>query len=181
MAAMRLLVLGDTHIPRRATRIPEEFEELFRELDYHAVVCTGDLTERSVLNYLQKLGRVYAVRGNMDSLPLPETQLIEAEVKIGVVHGDQVYPRGDRQQLQEIAVEMGVKILISGHTHSPDIFKGKVILLNPGSATGVWGGGGGANFPSFMLLNVSSKTVRGKLFKLLGKGVLEEAFELPIH
>lgn len=178
MVAMRLLVLGDTHIPRRASRIPQEFEEMFKELDYEAVVCTGDLTDRRVLSYLQNLGMVYAVRGNMDFLPLPETHIIEAEVKIGLLHGDQVYPRGDREQLQEIAAEMGVKVLISGHTHKPDIFKGKAVLLNPGSATGVWGGGGGAEYPSFMHVDVSKGGVKGKFFKLYKNEVLEEGFDV---
>ena len=178
MVVMRLLVLGDTHIPRRASRIPEEFDRLFKELEYDAVVCTGDLTDKSVLDYLKGLGELHVVRGNMDHLPLPETAVIDAEVKVGVLHGDQVYPRGDREQLQDLAAEMKVDVLISGHTHSPDVFKGRAVLLNPGSATGVWGGGGGAGIPSFMLVDVGDK-IDVTLFRLRDR-VVEERFEIKL-
>ena len=55
--------------------------------------------------------------------------------KIGLDHGE-VYPRGDSQQLKYIALEMGVDILITGHTHWAFIKEfDDIILLNPGSPT----------------------------------------------
>lgn len=180
MVAMKFLILGDTHIPRRASRIPEEFERLFRSLDYDAIICTGDLTSEAVLTYLKNLSdEVHVVRGNMDTLPLPESDIIEiGKIKVGVIHGYQVYPRGDREQLQDIGEDMGVDILVSGHTHSPDIYRGRIVLLNPGSATGVWGGGAvGEILPAFMHVEVED-SVKGILYRLFKGEVLEEQFDL---
>ncbi len=169
MALMKLLIFGDSHIPERASKIPLEFDHLFKTLDYDAVICTGDLTSRKVLEYIKSLSdEYYVVRGNMDSLPLPEHQVVRGD--IGVIHGYQVYPRGDREQLLEIAKKMGVKILISGHTHTPDVYKGEIVLLNPGSVTGVWGGSAVENLPSFMHVNVPK--VEGKLYRLLRKEII---------
>ena len=157
---MKILVIGDTHIPRRASWIPEEISNLIENEKFDKVVCTGDLTDRKVLDYLEGLSEVTVVRGNMDHLPLPEYDVFNAEkIKIGVVHGDQVYPRGNREQLKAIAKRLGVDLLISGHTHSPDIHFDEVLLLNPGSATGVWGGGGGSLKPSFMILEIDGREV----------------------
>jgi len=180
MVAMKFLILGDTHIPQRASKIPEEFEKLFKSLDYDAVICTGDLTSESVLKYLKNLsGDVYVVKGNMDTLPLPESEIIEVgRVGIGVIHGYQVYPRGDREQLQDIGLDMGVDILVSGHTHTPDVYRGRIVLLNPGSATGVWGGGAvGEILPAFMHVEVED-SVKGILYRLFKGEVLEEQFDL---
>ncbi|WP_202318947.1 YfcE family phosphodiesterase [Archaeoglobus neptunius] len=174
---MKLLIFGDSHIPERASKIPSEFDHLFKTLDYDAVICTGDLTSGKVLEYIRSLSdEYYVVRGNMDSLPLPEYQVVRGMV--GVIHGYQVYPRGNREQLLDIAKKMKVKVLISGHTHTPDVYRGEVVLLNPGSATGVWGGGRGPGVPSFMLVDVGDK-LGVTLFKL-EREITEERFEIEL-
>ena len=67
---------------------------------------------------------------------LPKSRIIKAEnQKIGILHGDGRV-RGDMEQLAYKAMEMGVNILISGHTHIPHAEKIKdIILINPGSPT----------------------------------------------
>jgi hypothetical protein len=164
---MKILVIGDTHIPRRASRIPREISSLIENEKFDKIICTGDLTDKKVLDYLKSLSEVTIVKGNMDHLPLPEYQVFNAEkIKIGLIHGDQVYPRGDRMQLKAIAKKLGVDLLISGHTHSPDIHLDEVLLINPGSATGVWGGGGGSLKPSFMILEIDDRNVVVNLYEL---------------
>ncbi len=175
-----ILVLGDTHIPRRASGIPESIERFLSSMSFDLVMCTGDLTGESVLQWLRKFGEVLCVRGNMDHLPLPEYAEAEVEgVRIGLIHGDQVYPRGDREQLNEIAEEKGVDVLVSGHTHSPDACKLSAILLNPGSATGVWGGGGGSLKPSFMILKVFRGKLVAELYEL-ERGLKRSVFEFDV-
>ncbi|RLI79638.1 YfcE family phosphodiesterase [Archaeoglobales archaeon] len=163
-----VLIMGDTHIPRRASRIPRKLEEVFIGKKFDYLIFTGDLTGESVLNYIKNLAdRVVVVRGNMDHLNLPEyAELKIGDLRIGVIHGDQVYPRGNREQLEEIGIEKGVDVLVSGHTHSPDFFQGKVLLVNPGSATGVWGGGGGSLRPSLMICNIAEGEMNFELFEL---------------
>ncbi len=166
---MKVLVIGDTHIPRRAEWLPDEIDKFISSQRFDVVVCTGDLTDSKVYDYLKGLGdRIYVVMGNMDHLSFPEEQRFEAEgLRIGVVHGHQVYPRGNRKQLKGIAKRMNVDVLIHGHTHSPDVyFEEGILLLNPGSATGVWSGGGGSLIPSFMILELSKGEVSVKLYEL---------------
>lgn len=173
---MKILIFGDTHIPERAKEIPREFVEYLEGFDI--VVITGDLTSERVLRFGERLAEtVIAVRGNMDHLALPQSGKFRVEdFRFGVVHGHQVYPRGNREQLEEIATEMGVDVLISGHTHLPDIYYGNKILLNPGSMTGVWGGGAFSTIPSFIILEVKGGRIQGKLYRLLNGEVVAEQF-----
>ncbi|MEM1921999.1 MAG: YfcE family phosphodiesterase [Desulfurococcaceae archaeon] len=122
-------------------------------------------------NTVLKLGReVYTVSGNMDYLPLPETQVFTVNnIPIGVYHGDGVYPRGDNKGLTKVAIKLGVKLLFTGHTHSYFIKKGlseDVLLLNPGSLTGVWSGGGGSMKPSMIILEFIDNYFKYELFEL---------------
>ncbi len=178
---MKLMVLSDTHIPDRALRLPNEIESFLDRRDFLKVVHAGDLTDERVLAYLKTFGDVVVVRGNMDYLPLPRHQIFELEkLRFGVVHGHGIYPRGDRRQLLSIAKELGVDVLISGHTHSPDVhFDEGILLINPGSATGAWGGGGGSGVPSFMMLEVSGGNVKVNLFEIKAKlSVKRFAFDI---
>jgi len=178
---MRVLVIGDTHIPNRAKWLPERVVERIESDSFDLILCTGDLTSKKVLDYLKGLGDVVAVCGNMDHLPLPAYQTVKIEdLKFGIVHGHQVYPRGDVSQLREIALELGVDVLVHGHTHSADIWKKDVLLINPGSATGVWSGGKASLIPSFMVLDVEGNRVDVELYELLeGKlKVTRRSFEL---
>jgi putative phosphoesterase len=176
-----VLVLGDTHIPDRATSIPRVIANYISEhAPWELVLFTGDLTGESVLEWLKTITRrLYVVRGNMDYLPLPRQAVVEYEwLRIGLVHGDGIYPRGNPVELSKIAKKLNVQLLVSGHTHadfartSPD---STVLLLNPGSLTGVWGGGGGSYTPSFMVIEVlSEKCIQVKTYLMRG-GSLEHA------
>jgi hypothetical protein len=168
---MRVLVIGDTHIPKRASWLPEEISAFINSGEFDIVICTGDLTDKKVLDYFKDIAENFVVvRGNMDYLNLPGYEILKtSEIKMGIIHGEQVYPRGNRSQLREIAEKLNVDVLVSGHTHSPDIYMENVLLLNPGSATGVWGGGGGSLKPSFMLLNIEGSKIDVELYELEDK------------
>jgi len=134
---MLIGLISDTHIPERAEEIPIAILEAFKDVEL--IIHGGDLTSIEVKEELEKIAPVLAVQGNMDrvyniDLPKSLTKTIEG-VKIGVNHGE-VYPRGDTQQLYYIAKELGVKVLISGHSHQAAIEQvDDVLLLNPGSPT----------------------------------------------
>ena len=177
---MKFLAIGDTHIPRRASGIPEILLRRIEDENFDLILCTGDLTDRRVLDYFERLSEVKVVRGNMDHLPLPSHHVLEVgEVKIGLIHGDQVYPRGNREQLRDIARKLGVNVLVSGHTHIPDVHFDQLLLLNPGSATGVWGGGGGSLKPSCMILEVKDRKIDVRLLELERK-LLSRKWEFVI-
>jgi len=97
-----------------------------------------------------------------------------------------VVPRGDIEGLRTLAIRMGVDVLITGHTHSPsvhelDVRGRKILLLNPGSATGVWSGGLSSGPPSFMVLTVDGEKLRIELYKVVGGQLAKEEyfFEKP--
>jgi len=105
---------------------------------YDEILFTGDATEYSILHYLERHARTYAVRGNMDFLNLQRFQIIDAEGhRIFLFHSTEVRPRGDPDQLWEY----GKTAVIFGHTHKKDVYAYKGLLfVNPGTATGAWGG-----------------------------------------
>ncbi|HDI10339.1 MAG TPA: metallophosphoesterase [Euryarchaeota archaeon] len=161
--SMRVLVIGDTHIPERAEEIPRKlWKEIVKE-EFDLVLCTGDLVSEEVLEELEEIGEVKAVRGNMDYLDLPMRETVDLGFRVGLTHGAEVYPRGNKEQLYDIAIEMNVSVLISGHTHRSDfsIYR-EVVLFNPGSATGVWSGGKADGIPSFGILIPEEREFRIK-------------------
>jgi len=169
---MEILIIGDTHIPSRAARLPPKIESHILNKKYSLILCTGDLVTRNVLRFFERLGDVRVVRGNMDFLPLPEVEVVSlGNVKVGLIHGHQVYPRGNVSKLTKVAIELEVNVLVSGHTHVPLVKEvrapsGKVYLLNPGSATGVWSGGGGSLIPSFMECVVTGSSLKVTCYEL---------------
>jgi len=177
---VRVLAVSDTHIPERASWIPREVEEFISRGRYDVVVHAGDLIEEEVLNYLRNAGReVYAVRGNMDYLKLPRYAKFEVGgVAFGVFHGDGVYPRGSIPLLSRVALKLGVGVLISGHTHTPFVAYDKVgvVHVNPGSLTGVWGGGGGSGVPSLIEISLEGGKVLVELYELEGGRVVRRGF-----
>ncbi|GEM_PF-497491 len=161
---MRVLLIGDMHIPEKGKKIPEEFLEEAEDCDL--IICTGDLTEDAVLDELFEKADVRAVKGEEDFMDLPEQDLVAVEeMKFGVVHGHQVddvieedeEARGEMERtcrnedeckkekarpekLMEFADLLKADVLVTGHTHKPfRTEKRGTVLLNPGSATGVDG------------------------------------------
>jgi len=150
---MRILVIGDSHIPRRASEVPpiimDKLEQLTTSHLFDYTFFTGDLIKAP--NFIQFLkihtkNDVFIVVGNMDyhggnrnaslnqKLNIP---IGKDEIKIGLIHGHQISPRGDHSQLELVALENSYNILLSGHTHKEEIFltKNHILLLNPGSIT----------------------------------------------
>jgi len=156
-------VISDTHVPDRSSHIPEKVFEVFSNVDM--ILHAGDLTSSHVRDELGDLAPIKCVQGNMDryyGLELPRYERIKIDgVIIGLNHGE-VYPCGDTQQLRYIGLEMGVEVLISGHTHQPFIKEiGDMLLLNPGSPTIPR-----LAYPSVMLLKVEDVRVEAEVVKI---------------
>ncbi len=165
-------MVSDTHVPERADSVPPEMLDLIERLSpFDAVVHAGDLVSESVLEWVRGLApRAYVVRGNMDYLELPEREVVELGpgLRLGVVHGHQVRPRGNVEALTALARRLGVSVLVSGHTHYPFVREsGGVLHVNPGSLTGVWGGGGGSMRPSLAVIEVGGDGVRVEVYELV--------------
>ncbi|MEM2009317.1 MAG: YfcE family phosphodiesterase [Thermosphaera sp.] len=164
----RVLVLGDTHIPDRARRVPQNLSNLIEREYWDYVIFTGDLTSPEVRSWVENLGeRVVLVRGNMDYLPLPlHEKIVIEEVTLGVYHGHGIYPRGNIDGLARIGLGLGVDLLASGHTHLSFIrtdVTGKVLLINPGSATGAWSGELESGPPSLIVMDIEKNVLRASI------------------
>jgi uncharacterized protein len=133
-----LLVIADTHLPRRAKALPEP---VWREVErVDVVVHAGDWVEPPLLDELeQRARRVVGVWGNNDGdelrARLPEVARIELDgVRIAVVHETGAATGRERRMT---AAFPDVDVLLFGHSHIPwdTTADGGLRLLNPGSPT----------------------------------------------
>ena len=173
---VRILCIGDSHIPNRAKDLPEKIynklDNLTKEGLFDFTFFTGDVIKfpklLDSLN-LKTKKKLYIVMGNMDyyygnrNTPIYQKLDIILEDKdkmtLGLTHGTQIRPRGDHSQLENLAIEKKYNIIVSGHTHKEEIFltdKG-ILLINPGSVTGAWSFVA-SSIPSFIELNVNEST-----------------------
>lgn len=135
---MKIGILSDTHIPRRAKHLPEFVLDQLKNVDH--IIHSGDICELSVIETLQKLAPVTAVYGNADTLEtkqrLNETEILTlVGVTIGVFHG-----HGDKGKTLDRALgqfrDETVDCIIFGHSHMPYCrYHMGTLLLNPGSPT----------------------------------------------
>ncbi len=96
------------------------------------ILHAGDIDSRDIIDELEKIAPVYAVRGNMDLAPdvcgLNTFLRIDIDgVGIGVIH--------DRGALKTAPENDGLSVLVFGHSHQPVIEeKNGIVHVNPGSA-----------------------------------------------
>lgn len=135
---MLLLLLADTHLPKRARDLPAEVWTQVEAADL--VVHAGDWVDVSLLDALEKRSRaLLACWGNNDGVALrtrlPEVarETIEG-VRLAVVHETGgAAGRERRADLDHPATDL----LVFGHSHIPwdTVTPGGMRLLNPGSPT----------------------------------------------
>ena len=97
-----------------------------------AIVHGGDIGHAGILDALAALAPVTAVRGNNDSgvwtQHIRETEMLQ-------VGGLLLYAIHDLAQLDIYPPAAGVRVVISGHSHKPQIEqRNGVLYVNPGSA-----------------------------------------------
>ncbi len=144
--SVRIFVAGDLHIPSRGAMLHPKFLDFLKSETWDYIVLTGDITIPEVLNrYLQFVKdpkNLVVCRGNMDQMFLPEKPVFEVNnIKLGAFHGSGIYPRGDVAQLKQVAEEMNVDILFTGHSHLMLIHCDEEhLILNPGTSSGASGG-----------------------------------------
>lgn len=135
---VRLLLLADTHLPKRAKALPDDVWRAVDEADL--VVHAGDWVDEATLDALDdRAARLVAVWGNNDPealrARLPEVaQARVAGLDIRVVH--ETGPATGREGRADARFP-GADVLVFGHSHIPwdTISPGGLRLLNPGSPT----------------------------------------------
>ena len=136
--ATRLLLLADTHVPKRARDLPAEVWQAVEEAD--VVVHAGDWVDVRLLDELEtRAARLVACWGNNDHGELrerlPEVARVEVEgLRLGVVH-ETGQAKGREERMQ--AAHADLDVLVFGHSHIPwdTVTATGLRLLNPGSPT----------------------------------------------
>jgi putative phosphoesterase len=118
-------IISDTHGLLR-----EEAIKLLYGVDH--IIHAGDIGEPNILQRLAAVAPVSAIRGNIDVQPwassLPDT--IQT-----TLFGQKIYVIHDRNELAIAPAEMGIDLVISGHSHRASVEKlNDVLYVNPGSA-----------------------------------------------
>jgi uncharacterized protein len=139
-------VLSDTHIPHRASSIPQAVYNDFHQRKVDYVFHLGDFTTFKIYeDLINNFGKetVFAVRGNMDfdsklRTALPEK--IELEIvghKALLLHGMGGPNMIVRRLIKKFdLLNSDYDIIIFGHTHRPvnEIHNG-ILFFNPGTTT----------------------------------------------
>jgi putative phosphoesterase len=135
---VRLLLIADTHVPKRARDLPQE---VWDEVDRADVVLhAGDWVNVSLLDGLEaRAARLIGCWGNNDGpglrARLPETATATLEgVRFTVVHETGGAKGRDARMSQRYPE---TDVLVFGHSHIPwdTTAEGGLRLLNPGSPT----------------------------------------------
>ena len=133
-----LLIVADTHVPKRARDLPDE---LWRAVDAaDVVVHAGDWVDETLLDRLEDRSRqLVAVHGNNDGPALRARLPLVARADVGGLRLGVVHETGDAKGRERRCDEEygDLDVLVFGHSHIPwdTVTPGGLRLLNPGSPT----------------------------------------------
>ena len=137
----RVILVGDTHMPRFGRQLPGPLVDELRDAD--VIFHVGDITDRFVLDLLRTFAPVEAVAGNNDSVELVAELGLARVVEVdglcfGLTHGH--FERGrttpERARRAFAEVDHPLDAICFGHSHIPLIERVDGLwLLNPGSPT----------------------------------------------
>ncbi len=134
---MKVLLLADTHLPRRARDLPAQVWDRVDAADL--VVHAGDWCEVGLLDRLQARAQVLGCWGNNDGddlrMRLPEVaRATLGGVRVAVVHETGAAAGRERRADRD---HPETDLLVFGHSHVPwdTVTPGGLRLLNPGSPT----------------------------------------------
>ncbi|WP_431218467.1 metallophosphoesterase family protein [Leifsonia xyli] len=135
---MRLLLISDTHVPKRARTLPALVLSAVDAAD--VVIHAGDWVDAATLDLLEERSRrLVGVYGNNDGPELrrrlPEIARVEmGGLRFAVVH--ETGPAAGREARADRDFP-DADVLVFGHSHIPwdTVTPGGLRLLNPGSPT----------------------------------------------
>jgi uncharacterized protein len=134
MDDMKVVVLADTHAPRRWRSLPARVAEHLTGADL--ILHAGDVCVPYVLAELAVYAPVHVVQGNNDGpeLDAPETLELDLDgLRVAMIHDSgQAKGRLARMRRRFPAADL----VVFGHSHIPlDESEGDLRIFNPGSPT----------------------------------------------
>ncbi|WP_377273960.1 metallophosphoesterase family protein [Peterkaempfera sp. SMS 1(5)a] len=135
---MRLLIISDTHLPKRARDLPPEVWQQVDEAD--VVLHAGDWVSVDLLDRLEERSRrLIGVYGNNDGPPLQARLPLVARADLDGLRLAMVHDSGAARGREERCASRfdDVDLLVFGHSHIPwdSSAQSGLRLLNPGSPT----------------------------------------------
>ena len=134
---MQVVVLADTHAPRRWKGIPEGLCAPLSRAE--VILHAGDVCTPDVLDALAGFAPVHAVLGNNDGPAVaawgaPETlELVLGGVRVAMIHDSGARQGRGRRMRRRFP---DADLVVFGHSHIPfDGVEDGVHLFNPGSPT----------------------------------------------
>ena len=135
---MKLLIIADTHLPKRARDLPAEVWAAVEDAD--VVLHAGDWVDVALLDRLEERSRrLVGVYGNNDGPELRARLPEVAHAELGGVRFAVVHETGAKQgrEARCAAAYPDVDVLVFGHSHIPwdTTASTGLRLLNPGSVS----------------------------------------------
>lgn len=135
---MRLLLLADTHVPRRARDLPAQVWDEVDNVD--VVVHAGDWVAPELLDALQaRAARLVACWGNNDGSAVRARLPERADIRLDGLRFTVVHETGAStgREARMSRLYPDTDVLVFGHSHIPwdTTTKTGLRLLNPGSPT----------------------------------------------
>jgi uncharacterized protein len=135
---VRLLLIADTHVPKRARDLPQRVWDEVDDAD--VVLHAGDWVELSLLDVLEtRARRLVGCWGNNDGAELRRRLPERADATLGGLRFTIVHETGAAQgrEARMAAKYPDTDVLVFGHSHIPwdTTANTGLRLLNPGSPT----------------------------------------------
>lgn len=135
---MRLLLIADTHVPKRARDLPRRVWDEVADVD--VVLHAGDWVEPELLDQLEaRATRLVACWGNNDGTELRRRLPERADATLGGLRFTVVHETGAAtgREVRMANEYPDTDVLVFGHSHIPwdSTASTGLRLLNPGSPT----------------------------------------------
>jgi uncharacterized protein len=131
---MKVVVLADTHAPRRWKSCPPRVAEHLRDAD--VILHAGDVCVAGVLEELAAYAPVRAVKGNNDGPDVVTPETLELDLgglRVAMIH-DSGAAQGRLARMRRRFPE--ADLVVFGHSHIPlDHAEEGFRIFNPGSPT----------------------------------------------
>lgn len=135
---MKIVVISDTHMPRKSKSLPDKLLADLQDCDY--IIHAGDWQTVELYNELKRFGPVIGVTGNVDGPELKSLLKTKDILQVGNFHIGVVHGHGSGKTTEKRAIETftadKVDCIVFGHSHIPvNKEVGGIIIFNPGSPT----------------------------------------------